>query len=101
MLRTEFQTYEDDSFYFLYVTDKIRVETDGDSGLVLELHGTYKKETIDMYCYLELQNDEPAYFQQLTVNPELETTIRAVKTLYSHLKRQYSDDYPSDKWLYK
>lgn len=100
MLRTEFQTY-DDSFYFLYVTDKIRVETDGDSGLVPELHGTYKKETIDMYYYLELQNDEAAYFQQSTVNPELETTIKAVKALYSHLKRQYSDDYPSNKWLYK
>ena len=49
MLRTEFKTYDDDSFYFLYVTDKIRVETDGDSGLILELRGTYKQEPIDMF----------------------------------------------------
>ncbi|MEQ0737181.1 hypothetical protein [Enterobacter asburiae] len=93
MVRIKFQTYEDDSFYFLYVTDKIRVETDGDSGLVLELHGTYKKETIDMYYYLELQNDEAAYFQRLTVNHELETTIKAVQILYSHLQKEYPDDY--------
>lgn len=93
MIRTEFQTYEDDSFYFLYVTDKLRIETDGSNGLVLELHGTYKKETIDMYYYLELQNDEAAYLQQLTVNPELETTIKAVQILYSHLQKEYPDDY--------
>lgn len=101
MIRTEFQTYEDDSFYFLYVTDKIRIETDGDCGLVLELHGTYKQEPIDMDYYLKLQNDEAAYFQQSTVNPELETTIKAVQILYSHLQKEYPDDYPGDKWLYK
>ncbi len=61
MLRTEFKTYDDDSFYFLYVTDKIRVETDGDSGLILELRGTYKQEPIDMDYYLNLPNDEAAY----------------------------------------
>lgn len=46
-----------------------------------------------MYYYLELQNDEAAYFQQLTVNPELETTIKAVQILYSHLQKEYPDDY--------
>lgn len=101
MIRAEFQTYEDDSFYFLYIADKLRIETDGSNGLVLELHGTNKKETINIYYYLELQNDEVAYFQQLTVNPELETTIKAVQILYSHLQKEYRDYYPGDKWLYK
>ncbi|EPJ5332950.1 TPA: hypothetical protein JHJ51_000965 [Enterobacter cloacae] len=97
MLRTEFQYYGDDSFYFLYVTDKIRIETDGSNGLVLELRGSYKQEPIDMNYFLNLPDDEAAYFQQSTVNPELEATIKAVQTLYSHLQKEY----PDDKWLYK
>lgn len=46
MIRIEFQTYKDDSFYFLYVTDKLRIETDGSDSLVLELHGTYKNKLL-------------------------------------------------------
>ncbi|MFH5071112.1 hypothetical protein ACHHY8_22660 [Enterobacter cloacae complex sp. 2024EL-00215] len=85
MLRTEFQNYEDDSFYFLYVTDTLRIETDGDSGLVIELHGTYKQEPIDMNYYLNLPDDEAAYFQQSLVNPELDTIIKAMNILYVNL----------------
>lgn len=50
-----------------------------------------------MNYFLNLPDDEAAYFQQSTVNPELEATIKAVQTLYSHLQKEY----PDDKWLYK
>lgn len=85
MLRTEFQIYEDDSFYFLYVTDKIRIETDDCNGLVIELHGTYKQEPIDMNYYLNLPDDEAAYVQQSLVNSELDTIIKGMKILYVNL----------------
>ncbi|MBT1785913.1 hypothetical protein KKZ89_08550 [Enterobacter bugandensis] len=85
MLRTEFQTYDDDSFYFLYVTDKIRIETDGDSGLVLEHIGSFRQEPIDMNYYLNLPDDEAAYFQQSLVNSELDTIIKGMNILYVNL----------------
>lgn len=97
MLRTEFQIYEDNSLYFLYVTDKIRIETDGCNGLVIELHGTYKQEPIDMNYYLNLPDDEAAYFQKSLVNPELDTVIKAAQTLYGHLQKEYPDDYLNEQ----
>lgn len=89
MPRTEFQTYDDDSFYFLYVTDKIRVETDDSNGLVLELHGTYKQEPLDIDYYLNLPDDEAAYFQQSLINSELDTVIKAMNVLHNNLNIEF------------
>ncbi|MBL5945271.1 hypothetical protein JBO44_17255 [Enterobacter asburiae] len=85
MSRTEFQTFEDDSFYFLYVTDKIRIETDGSHGLILEYRGSFKQELID----LDLPNDEAAYLQQSLVNTELDIVIKAVNVLHNNLNLEF------------
>lgn len=37
MLRTEYQTYDDRTYYYLYITDTIRIETDGINGLTIDL----------------------------------------------------------------
>lgn len=87
--RTEFQTFEDDSFYFLYVTDKIRIETDGSHGLILEYRGSFKQELIDINYYLDLPNDEAAYLQQSLVNTELDIVIKAVNVLHNNLNLEF------------
>lgn len=35
-MKIEFNIYDDDTFYFLYVTDEIRIETNGQEGLQIE-----------------------------------------------------------------
>jgi len=35
-MRIEFNTYDNDTFYFLYVTDEWRIETDGIDSLQIE-----------------------------------------------------------------
>lgn len=57
MLRREFQTFKINSFHFLYVTDKTRIDTDVCNGLVLEPHGFLRLEPIDMSYYLNLPDD--------------------------------------------
>ncbi|MDU7449998.1 hypothetical protein [Enterobacter sp.] len=89
MSRTEFQTFEDDSFYFLYVTDKIRIETDGSHGLILEHRGSFKQELIDINYYLDLPSDEAAYFQQSLVNTELDIVIKAMNVLHNNLNLEF------------
>ncbi|MBZ7670111.1 hypothetical protein [Klebsiella grimontii] len=89
MSRTEFQIFEDDSFYFLYVTDKIRIETDGSHGLILEYRGSFKQELIDINYYLDLPNDEAAYLQQSLVNTELDIVIKAVNVLHNNLNLEF------------
>lgn len=36
MIRMEFNTYDDGTYYFLYVTEKVRIETNGADGLQME-----------------------------------------------------------------
>lgn len=78
MLIKEFSRY-DDGFYFLYVTDTIRIETDGSEGLQME-DRNYKVSTIENpWEYSDL--DKSQYFQYSLVNPHIDTVIDAVQTL--------------------
>lgn len=80
VLKIEYQTHNDDTCYFLYVTDTIRIETDGVQGLTLELpDGTVRKIT-DPQKYLTLEKDE--YFNESLLHEHLDTLIKTVKTLF-------------------
>ncbi|ELE9265567.1 hypothetical protein RM355_001712 [Enterobacter kobei] len=78
-LRTEFTLYEDDTIYFLYVTNNIRIETDGNSNLEIQRRSSFKAEPLDTNRYLTIEDDEAAMFQELLINPDLEDIIKAVK----------------------
>ncbi|WP_193129744.1 hypothetical protein [Enterobacter hormaechei] len=79
MLRTEFTHYEDDTIYFLYVTNTIRIETDGNSNLEIQRRSSFHTEPLDNNRYLTIEDDEAAMFQELLINPDLEDMIKAVK----------------------
>ncbi|RTP86860.1 hypothetical protein EKN35_19360 [Enterobacter asburiae] len=77
--RTEFTHYEDDTIYFLYVTNSIRIETDGTSNLDIQRRSSFHTEPLDTNKYLTIEDDEAAMFQELLINPDLEDIIKAVK----------------------
>jgi len=83
MLRTEYQAYDDGTYYFLYVTDKVRIETDGVSRLQIEERNGTIRKIEEPFKYLTLEKDE--YFNELLVNEHIDTLIQAVKVLHSHL----------------
>lgn len=78
-VRTEFTHYEDDTIYFLYVTNNIRIETDGNSNLEIQRRSSFHTEPLDTNRYLTIEDDEAAMFQEELINPYLEDMIKAVK----------------------
>ncbi|EKC7000926.1 hypothetical protein OP685_001054 [Cronobacter sakazakii] len=78
-VRTEFTHYEDDTIYFLYVTNNIRIETDGNSNLEIQRRSSFHTEPLDTNRYLTIEDDEAAMFQEELINPHLEDMIKAVK----------------------
>jgi len=83
MMRTEYQAYDDGTYYFLYVTDKVRIETDGVSGLQIEERNGTIRKIEELFKYLTLEKDE--YFNELLINEHIDTLIQAVKVLHSNL----------------
>ncbi|EIX1499947.1 hypothetical protein ACW2AV_000155 [Cronobacter sakazakii] len=77
--RTEFTHYEDDTIYFLYVTNSIRIETDGNSNLEIQRRSSFHTEPLDTNRYITIEDDEAALFQEELINPDLEDMIKAVK----------------------
>lgn len=84
-MRIEFNVYEDDTFYFLYITDQIRIETDGQQELLIEDHQGEVHTISDPMKYLTIEQHEDEYFQASLVEPHLDTLVKAMKTLYSSL----------------
>lgn len=78
-VRTEFTHYEDDTIYFLYVTNTIRIETDGNSNLEIQRRSSFHTEPLDTNRYLTIEDDEAAMFQEQLINPDLKDMIKAVK----------------------
>lgn len=78
-LRTEFTHYEDDTVYFLYVTNNIRIETDGTSNLEIQHRSSFHTESLDTNRYLTIEDDEAAMCQEQLNNPYLQEIIEAVK----------------------
>ncbi|MGD8204398.1 hypothetical protein [Pantoea sp. FN0305] len=80
MIRTEFSVYED-GFYFLYVTEEVRIETDGIDGLLIEDRYYNQSSILDPMKYLTIKNEPDEYFNESLINPHIDTLIEAVKVL--------------------
>lgn len=83
--RTEFTHYEDDTIYFLYVTNNIRIGTDGTSNLEIQRRSSFDTEPLDTNRYLTIEEDEAVMFQEELINPDLEDIIKAVKLFKYHM----------------
>ena len=61
-MKTEFNIYDDDTYYFLYVTDEVRIETDGIDGLLIEDRNYNLRSISDLMKYLTIENEPDEYF---------------------------------------
>ena len=84
-MRIEFNVYDDDTLYFMYVTDLVRIETDGQEGLLIEDRQGEVHTISDPMKYLTIEQHEDEYFQTSLVEPYLHTIIEAVEVLFQNL----------------
>lgn len=82
----EFNTYDDGSYYFLYVTEEVRIENNGSDGLQMETRDSRVRDLGDPFQYLTIKERKDEYFNEAIVNPYIEVLIIAVKVLHRLLK---------------
>ncbi|HFK5717883.1 TPA: hypothetical protein ACG0MD_004101 [Enterobacter roggenkampii] len=81
----EFNTYDDGSYYFLYVTEEVRIETNGSDGLQMETRDSRVRDFGDPFQYLTIRDRKDEYFNESLINQYLETVIEAATMLYTIL----------------
>ncbi|EOV8971951.1 hypothetical protein ACN6UN_001851 [Cronobacter turicensis] len=83
----EFNTYDDGTYYFLYVTEEVRIETNGADGLQMETFDSRVRDLGDPFQYLTIRDRErkDEYFNEAIINPYIEVVIKAVEVLISIL----------------
>ncbi|EMN1398476.1 hypothetical protein [Enterobacter hormaechei] len=77
----EFKTYDDGSYYFLYITEEVRIETNGADGLHMENSGSRVRDLGEPFQYLTIRERKDEYFNESLINPYLDTMIKAVEVL--------------------
>ncbi|EPS5595986.1 hypothetical protein ACVF21_004191 [Cronobacter sakazakii] len=83
MIKMEFNTYDDGTYYFLYVTEEVRIETNGIAGLQMETRKSYNARDLgDPYQYLTIRERKDEYFNESLHNPHIDVVIHAVRVLY-------------------
>lgn len=55
MIRLEFNTYDDGTYYFIYVTEEVRIETNGTNGLQIETRDSRVRDLGDPFQYLTIR----------------------------------------------
>ncbi len=85
MIRMEFNTYDDGTYYFLYVTEEVRIETDGADGLQMETRDSKVRDLGDPFQYLTIKERKDEYFNESLINPFVDDVIKAVQVLCVNL----------------
>ncbi|QLO88693.1 hypothetical protein [Enterobacter sp. RHBSTW-00975] len=85
MIRMEFNTYDDGTYYFLYVTEEVRIETNGADGLQMETFDSRVRDLGEPFQYLTIRDRKDEYFNESLINQYLETVIEAATMLYTIL----------------
>ncbi|HBZ3755011.1 TPA: hypothetical protein MHK94_26865, partial [Klebsiella pneumoniae] len=75
MIRIEFNTYDDGTYYFLYITEEVRIETNGIDGLQVETRDSRVRDLGDPFKYLTIKERKDEYFNEAIVNPYIEELI--------------------------
>lgn len=81
MIRMEFNTYQDDMYYFLYITEEVRIETNGVSGIQLQTRDSRVRNLGDPFQYLTLRERKDECFNESLINPYVDEVIKAVEVL--------------------
>lgn len=84
----EFNTYDDGSYYFLYVTEEVRIETNGSDGLQMETRDSRVRDLGDPFQYLTIKERKDEYFNESLINPHIDSVIKSVQVLY-HVKNTH------------
>lgn len=82
MIRMEFNTYDDGSYYFLYVTEEVRIETNGSDGLQMETRDSRVRDLGDPFQYLTIKQRKDEYFNESLINPYIDIVIKAAEIIY-------------------
>lgn len=86
MIRLEFNTYDDGTYYFLYVTEEVRIETNGTDGFQIETRDLRIRDLGDLFQYLTIRERKDEYFNESLTNPYIELVIQAASLLNYGLK---------------
>ncbi|EKS6720525.1 hypothetical protein ACJCFQ_001504 [Enterobacter hormaechei] len=78
----EFSTYDDGTYYFLYVTEEVRIETNGIDGLQMETRDWRVWDLGEPFQYLTISERKDVYFNETIIKPNAEELTGAVKTLH-------------------
>ncbi|EHN8849956.1 hypothetical protein F6R81_001174 [Enterobacter hormaechei] len=81
MIRMEFNNYDDGTYYFLYVTEEVRIETNGIDGLQMETRDSRVWDLGEPFQYLTISERKNEYFNKSLRNQYLDTVIEAVRIL--------------------
>ncbi|HCR0047916.1 TPA: hypothetical protein ACJJYF_004896 [Enterobacter cloacae] len=81
MIRIEFNTYDDGTYYFLYVTEEVRIETNGADGLQMETFDSRVRDLGDPFQYLTINERKDEYFNESLINSHIDTVIKSVQVL--------------------
>ncbi|EOJ6000860.1 hypothetical protein ACM36D_001730 [Cronobacter sakazakii] len=77
----EFNTYDDGTYYFLYITEKVRIETNGADGLQMETFDSRVRDLGDPFQYLTINERKDEYFNESLINSHIDTVIKSVQVL--------------------
>lgn len=82
MIRIEFNTYDDGTYYFLYVTEEVRIETNGSDGLQMETRDSRVRDLGDPFQYLTIKERKDEYFNESLINPYIDMVIKAAEIIF-------------------
>jgi hypothetical protein len=82
MIRIEFNTYDDGTYYFLYVTEEVRIETNGSDGLQMETRDSRVRDLGDPCQYLTIKQRKDEYFNESLINPYIDIVIKAAEIIF-------------------
>lgn len=85
MIRIEFNTYDDGTYYYLYVTEEVRIETNGSDGLQMETRDSRVRDLGDPFQYLTIKQRKDEYFNESLINSFVDDVIKAVQVLFVNL----------------
>lgn len=68
-------------YYFLYITEEVRIETNGVSGIQLQTRDSGVRNLGDPFQYLTLRERKDEYFNESLINPYVDEVIKAVEVL--------------------
>ncbi|MDU4354130.1 hypothetical protein PO654_15750 [Phytobacter diazotrophicus] len=81
MMIIKFKKYDDGTYYYHYITDDIRICTDGIE-LTMETRDFNVRNLGEPFQYLAIRERKDEYFNESLINPYIDTVIEAVEKLH-------------------